>query len=313
MEAGTLVEWEKKPGDRVGHGDIIAVVETQKGAIEIEAFEEGILDRYLVDIGKKVPVGTALAIIRADAEPAAAAAPPATTEPERRPATLSAPTPAREAATAPAAKVVPPPGTEATRLRASPAARRAAAAAGIDIAALRGTGPGGAIVLADVGAGGPENPSQPSASKAGNMPFDMTAMRAAIAAAMARSKREIPHYYLSHTIDLAAADRFVEERNAGRPPLERLLVGALFVKAVASALAKAPEFNGHFIDGAFRRVRRCMPAWRSTYAAAASLPPPSTMPKRSPSMLSWRRCARSSRGCGQGASGRRNCPTRRSP
>ena len=65
MEAGTLVQWLVKPGDRVKHGDIIAVVETQKGAIEIETFQTGVIEKFLVDVGTKVPVGTPLAEIRA--------------------------------------------------------------------------------------------------------------------------------------------------------------------------------------------------------------------------------------------------------
>jgi pyruvate dehydrogenase E2 component (dihydrolipoamide acetyltransferase) len=68
MEAGTLVEWLKKPGDPVKRGEIIAVVETQKGAIEVECFEDGILDTYLIDLGTKVPVGTPLAMIRKEGE-----------------------------------------------------------------------------------------------------------------------------------------------------------------------------------------------------------------------------------------------------
>ncbi len=75
MEAGTLVEWLKKPGETVKRGDVIAVVETQKGAIEVEGFDDGVLETYLVDLGTRVPVGTPLAVIRKDGEEAAAAKP----------------------------------------------------------------------------------------------------------------------------------------------------------------------------------------------------------------------------------------------
>jgi pyruvate dehydrogenase E2 component (dihydrolipoamide acetyltransferase) len=77
-------------------------------------------------------------------------------------------------------------------------------------------------------------------------------MRRAIAAAMARSKREIPHYYLSHTIDIGAAEEWLAAQNADRAPAERLLMGALFVKAVALAARDYPEFNGFYSDGAFK-------------------------------------------------------------
>jgi pyruvate dehydrogenase E2 component (dihydrolipoamide acetyltransferase) len=107
---------------------------------------------------------------------------------------------------------------------------------------VKGSGPGGAVVLADVeGAGaGPAKPAR----KAGGL--DLDEMRKAIAAAMSRSKREIPHYYLSHDIDLSAASAWLEETNAAREPADRLLMGALFLKAVALALRKHQAFNGFY-------------------------------------------------------------------
>lgn len=81
---------------------------------------------------------------------------------------------------------------------------------------------------------------------------DLGEMRKAIAAAMARSKREIPHYYLSHDIDLGAAQDRLVRINAGRAATERVLHGALYVRAVARALVELPEFNGYFLDGAFQ-------------------------------------------------------------
>src|SRR5512144_1220024 len=73
MEAGTLVEWLVKPGDRVKRGDIVAVVETQKGAIEIETFQAGRIEKFLVELHSEVPVGTPLALIRTEGEAAPAA------------------------------------------------------------------------------------------------------------------------------------------------------------------------------------------------------------------------------------------------
>ncbi|GAB4351771.1 MAG: dihydrolipoamide acetyltransferase family protein [Oricola sp.] len=255
MEAGTLVEWLKKPGDPVRRGEIIAVVETQKGAIEVECFEDGVLDSYLVDLNTKVPVGTPLAMIRKEGEkpgeamaeavkPAEAPAEPKPGKPVEPAAGKPAPEPAVGAA-----PVVMPSG----RLRITPAARMLAADKGIDPATLTGTGPDGAIRLADVEAAeaGTVIAKAPpeSARTAGG--FDMDAMREAIAAAMARSKREIPHYYMSHRSDLANAEAFIAARNAGKPPEERILIAALFVKAVAKALKKYKEFNGHYEHGVF--------------------------------------------------------------
>lgn len=235
MEAGTLVEWLKQPGDAVHRGDIVAVVETQKGAIEIEIFQDGVLEAYLVEVGETVPVGTPLARIRGAGEEAAPAekapAPPAETAPPPPPAVPSPP-------------VAKPPAAEGAR--ASPAARRAAAEREIDLATVQGSGPEGAVVLADVegAAAGP-----PPKARSGGL--DLDEMRKAIAAAMGRSKREIPHYYLSHDIDLAAASAWLEQTNAQRDPAGRLLIGALFLKAIALALRKHGAFNGFYLDGAF--------------------------------------------------------------
>lgn len=240
MEAGTLVEWLVKPGDVVKRGDIVAVVETQKGAIEIEIFDAGVVEQLLVQPGATVPVGTALALLRGEGE----------TAPVRPPAPKPAPGPAGPmTATAPVVEptpVAPPAEPAGERPKASPAARRRAGELGVDLSSVA-VGPDGVIEVADVEAARPQ-----AAPPAGRPPFDFTEMRAAIAAAMSRSKREIPHYYLSDTIDMAAAQGWLAEINADRSPDRRLLAGVLFVKAVARAARAYPEFNGLLVDGAFR-------------------------------------------------------------
>jgi len=246
MEAGRLVEWLVKPGAPVKHGDIIAVVETQKGAIEIEVFEDGVFERPLVEIGAVVPVGTPLAMIAGAGEAPAAEAPVAAAK--AGPEAVAAPSP--PAAPPPAAA---PPVTTGARARVSPAARRLAGQKGVDLAAITGTGASGEITLADVEGRAVAVAAAPAAP-AGPTPVAaeaLTGMRAAIAAAMARSKREIPHYYLAHTVDLTAAEAFVARYNERREPAGRLLLGALFIKAVSLAAKKYPEFSGHFEGGAF--------------------------------------------------------------
>ena len=239
MEAGTLVEWLVKPGDWVKRGDIVAVVETQKGAIEIETYQPGQIEKFLVDLHSKVPVGTPLALIRIEGEakaPAAAAPPPVAPQPAA--AAMPAPVPA-----APTAPISPP---VAARKAASPAARRLAEGRGIDLSAITGSGPGGAITSADIErylAAAPPPPEKRRASW-----LDPTAMRAAIAAAMARSKREIPHYYLEYQIDVTPCEHWLAEKNATLPPDSRLLIGALALKAVAMALRRFPAFNGFYRD-----------------------------------------------------------------
>jgi pyruvate dehydrogenase E2 component (dihydrolipoamide acetyltransferase) len=245
MEAGTLVEWLKQPGDRVGRGDIVAVVETQKGAIEIEIFEEGVIDELLVGPGTTVPVGTPLARLSggAPAAPRAAVAEPPS----------AAQAPRAEAAKTPPVAVAPPaqPPGGGEHVTASPAARRLAMECGVDLATVKGTGPGGAVVSEDVECVKPVDlpPEERPVARRG---LDLAAMRVAISAAMARSKREIPHYYLGTTIDMRRAQAWLAEVNAARPPTERLLYGVLLLKAVALALRKSPELNGFYIDGAFR-------------------------------------------------------------
>ena len=233
MEDGTLVEWLKRPGDRVRRGDVVAVVETQKGAIEVDVFEDGVIERWLVEPGATVPVGTPLALI-GDGGPAITAAAPAV-------APIAAPPP--PAVPPPGPRPEPEPGER--RPRVSPAARRLAAERGIALAGLTGSGPEGAILRADVERAGAEAAPRATPRKG----LDLAEMRRAIAAAMARSKREIPHYYLSTTVDLSRTLAWLEAANATRPPAQRLLLAALLLKAVAYALGDAPEFNGFFTEG----------------------------------------------------------------
>lgn len=245
MEAGTLVEWLVKPGDQAKRGDIIAVVETQKGAIEIEIFDTGTIERILVEVGTKVPVGTPLAVVRTQAEalvPVEAAAPP-TVAPSPTPAVEGqAPPPA------PPAKAIKPSPTP--RLRVSPAARRLAEQRGVDLDTVAASGPSGTIVSADI----ERAITEKAAQKTPPTGFDLAAMRSAIAAAMARSKREIPHYYLAQPIEMTACEAWLTRTNAKRPPSDRLLLGTLLVKAVALAAAKFPAFNGFYRKDKFEPV-----------------------------------------------------------
>jgi pyruvate dehydrogenase E2 component (dihydrolipoamide acetyltransferase) len=229
MTAGTLVAWRKQPGDRVSRGDIIAEVETEKGLIDVEVFTSGVLERIVVTPGTTVPTGTVLAIIRDDGLAATT------------PAAATAPTPAPPTVAAPPAPPLPSPpaGTARTpRIRVSPLARQAAVRLGVDLATVTATGPGGVVRLEDVerAAARPTAPGRPRP--------DPGRMRQTIAAAMARAKREIPHYYLAHTIDMHRALAWLAAENADRPVTERLLPGVLLLRAVALAVREVPELNG---------------------------------------------------------------------
>ncbi|MDO9564512.1 MAG: dihydrolipoamide acetyltransferase family protein [Bradyrhizobium sp.] len=250
MEAGTLVEWLVKPGDRVKRGDIVAVVETQKGAIEIEIFEAGKIEQILVGLNTNVPVGTPLARIQTEREEAAGTV--ATAPSPAAPVALSAAPPSILAPVAPPSPPAPPPAAVARR-RVSPAARRLAGAQGIDLSIVTASGPAGAIIYADVERrlGG----AVADAEKKRAPGLDLDAMRTAIAAAMARSKREIPHYYLEHQVDVTVSEQWLTQKNAVRPPDERLLIGALMVRSVALAARRFPAFNGFYRDGKFEPSR----------------------------------------------------------
>ena len=265
MEAGTLVEILRSTGENVKRGDIIAAVETQKGVIEIEVFEDGILGEWLVDLGSEVAVGAPLAIIQPDnhtvaTEVSLPSAPPDLPKPEvlqpldAQPKQVTLEEPASQIPNphvprpeTPILEVSQPeiPQPEVSdiidkkRLLITPSARRLAVQNKIDLNRFTHE-TGKTIYRADIA----ELVEKSDAPK----PSDM---RTAIAAAMSRSKREIPHFYLTHTTDLTDADAFITATNADRAPDGRLLLGALYLKAIALAVKKFPEFNGQFQDDRF--------------------------------------------------------------
>ena len=367
MDEGTVVEWLVKEGDVVAKGDIVAVVDTTKSAIEVEVFEPGVVEKILVEPGTTVPVGTPLALLGdavPSAEPPSAAGEPpsAAGEPSAEPPSAEPPSAmilekrhaheppdsrfskiigegglprgpepavaspivrhlahekgvelttvtgtgpdgvitredvmaAAEAAPtqepAPASTREPParptPVGAPGRVAASPLARRTAAELGVDLSTVEGSGARGAVTVADVRRAAatsatsdkaaldqapatrpPTAKAEPSEKKkrSTSAPSEdggsakeaakkrAAAMRSTIASLMARSKKEIPHYYLRTTVDFSAADAFIRRYNDGRPVSERLLPAAVMLKAAALAVRKVPEVNGFFTDGAFQR------------------------------------------------------------
>ena len=127
--------------------------------------------------------------------------------------------------------------------------RNLAEAQGVDLSTVTGSGSAGEITYADVERHLGEAVAPPERKRATWL--DLDAMRAAIAAAMARSKREIPHYYLEHQVDVMACEQWLTQKNATRPPDNRLLIGALAIKAAALAARRFPAFNGFYRDGKF--------------------------------------------------------------
>ncbi|RWH72857.1 MAG: biotin/lipoyl-binding protein [Mesorhizobium sp.] len=254
MESGRLVQWLVKPGSVVKKGDVVAVVETHKGAFEIEIFEEGVVSELCAKEGEELPVGAPLARLTRPGEQSVPKAPKAA--PEAIPVSVPL---AVEVGRAPGTQAAPLASfvQPSSRPRASPAARRRAGELGIDLNTLKGTGFDGSVTLADVelaAAGGapPKDPSSAAAPATRRRGFDPNEMRLAIAAAMSRSKREIPHYYLASTIDMSRPLAWLESFNRQRKPEERLLPAALLLKATALALREYPQLNGFWEDGRFR-------------------------------------------------------------
>ncbi len=247
MSAGKLLRWRKLAGDHVQRGDIIADVETDKADIEIEVFTTGVIEKFLVQPGEKVPVGTVLAVIREEGKPLTAEELRILTTAPREPI------PAMPVAPAPS---IPPmaarPAAGEARLHISPAARKLAADLGVDPVSIAGTGPGGRITLEDVHRAAQAKAAQPAAEVTLDRP---ARMRQAIAAAMARSKREIPHYYLSTTIDMSQVMAWLTQENLKRTVEDRLVYGVLLLKAVALALRDAPELNSIWMGGTATPLR----------------------------------------------------------
>jgi pyruvate dehydrogenase E2 component (dihydrolipoamide acetyltransferase) len=258
MESGKLVKWLVEPGSTVKKGDVIAVVETHKGAFEVDIFQEGTIAELCAKEGEELPVGALLARIGAPGEKPAKAepAPPTVEEkPAPPPPAVEPPAPLAEKPEPTGSKAVPA-KAPAGRAKISPVARRRAGELGIDPAALEGTGIDGSVTLVDVelavSRSRPAERPGPTSSEKRRPGFDPDQMRQAIAAAMSKSKRDIPHYYLSTTIDMAKSLGWLESYNREQPPEKRLLPAVLLLRATALALKAHPQFNGFWEDGSFQ-------------------------------------------------------------
>ena len=248
MDEGTLLQWHVQPGDSVKRGQVVAVVDTAKAAVDVEIWHAGVVAELLVQAGEKIPVGTVLATLL---EPGEVASEPSMPTPVPAPASAPVPT----LATALTSERLPQthPILAAPRRPVSPSARKRALELGIDPDSVAGSGGQAAVTLADVEAaararGAGSQAAVPAASSVDRA----REMRKAIAAAMTRSKREIPHYYLSETIPMATALAWLRQRNQALPINERMLPAVLMLKAVASALRRTPELNGFYREGQFQ-------------------------------------------------------------
>ena len=273
MEEGTLAKWLVKEGDTVQSGDIIAEIETDKATMEFEAVDEGIVGKILVAEGTEgVKVNTPIAIVGEEGEDMSAAS-SGSAEPASAPAE-AAPQGADEApapAAAPAASAAPAPAAaDGSRIFASPLARRIAADKGYDLGQIKGTGPKGRIVKADVlayrpAADGNETATAPkaaapAAAAAATGPstdqviamyqgrefeeVSLDGMRKTIAARLTEAKQSIPHFYLRKDIELDALLNFRAQLNKTLEPRGvKVSVNDFIIKAVALALQEVPDAN----------------------------------------------------------------------
>ncbi|XP_054722875.1 dihydrolipoyllysine-residue acetyltransferase component of pyruvate dehydrogenase complex, mitochondrial-like [Uloborus diversus] len=263
MEMGTIVSWEKKEGDKLNEGDLLAEIETDKATMGFETPEEGYLAKILVPAGTRdVPLGKLLCIIVSNEEDVAAfkdfvdtgepvaAKPPAPPAAAPPPPPVSAPPP--PAAIPHAAAVAPP---SSSRVFASPLARTLAGEKGIDLAGVRGSGPDGRIRAQDLEGVSPSAaPLSGVAPSAGYVDIPLTNMRQVIARRLLQSKQTIPHYYLS--VDVVM-DRILNLRKDLNDMLGKdgvkLSVNDFILKASALACKKVPEVNSSWQETFIRQ------------------------------------------------------------
>ena len=281
MEEGTLAKWLKAEGDAITAGDVIAEIETDKATMEVEAVDEGTLGRILVSEGSEgVKVNTPIALLLEEGEDASAldAAPAGGEGGGAAPAGngAAAPAPAPEPGTAAAATPAPaaPKTADGARIFASPLARRIAREKGLDLAAIKGSGPHGRIVRADVEAAEAAPKPAPAAAEPAGAPaaeapapraapqgMDASAvakiyadreteevtldgMRRTIAARLQEAKQTIPHFYLRREIALDALLALRKQMNAkGEARGVKLSVNDYIIKACALALQDVPDCN----------------------------------------------------------------------
>jgi pyruvate dehydrogenase E2 component (dihydrolipoamide acetyltransferase) len=257
MEEGTLAKWMVKEGDQVAAGDILAEIETDKATMEFEAVDEGTIAKILVPDGSDgVKVGTVIALIAGQGEEVSAAAAAPAPAPAKAPEPVAkdagetgAGQPAREA---PAPAPAPAKAEPGDRVKASPLARRLAQAQGIDLASLTGSGPGGRIVRADLGAASAKPAAAaPSAAPPAMVETDipheivkLSNMRKTIARRLTEAKQTIPHIYLTVDVQLDALLKLRAELNKGLEARGiKLSVNDMLIKALAAALIEVPECN----------------------------------------------------------------------
>lgn len=289
MEEGTLATWLVKEGDKIGPGDVIAEIETDKATMEVESIDEGTIGKILVEGGTdNVAVGTLIAVLLEEGESAGDL--DTSAAPAPAPIAEATPAPVEEAqAVAPAApKAVDvssdikagsaPVDASGNRIKASPLARRIAMQNGLDLAQITGTGPHGRIVKADVVGAKPAATPAPAAAQAAapakaaapaeaqlydppaDVPYEeikLPGMRKVIAKRMSESKSTVPHFYLTVDVELDALMAMRKELNAKLAEEGgKLSVNDFVIRACGLALKKVPAANAQFAGDKMYRFSR---------------------------------------------------------
>ena len=255
MTEGTLLKWLKKEGDKVESGDVVAEVETDKATMEMEAFDDGILHKLLVEPGAKVAIGGRIALLLQKGEKAPADGEPIPESPRNIAAKEDTTAPPRAESNARAASA-PGAASAGERVKASPLAKKIAASTGVPLSSVSGTGPGGRIVAKDVEgakpAGAKAAPAAiaPTPAGEGDQRLPLSGMRRVIAERLLASKTTIPHFYLHIEVDAGPLLKSRAELNAVTEPTggTKFTVNDFVLKAVVSAAAKVPAVNASF-DG----------------------------------------------------------------
>ncbi|TDC89656.1 pyruvate dehydrogenase complex dihydrolipoamide acetyltransferase [Saccharopolyspora aridisoli] len=256
MEEGVIANWHKQVGDKVARGEVVAEIETDKALMELEAYDDGVLEKILVEAGTTVPIGEPIAVLgdgsgsAAEAAPASATPAPAAAEP----AAEEAP-----AAPAPAAAAVEAAAPSGSKPKASPLAKAVAKEKGVDLGTVQGSGPGGRIIRADIEAAASAAPAEPTPAPAAQASapavvnddveeIPLSNIRKVTAKRLTESKQNAPHFYLTSAIDVTELLEFrasLNERlqSAGGP---KISVNDLIVKAVATSLRANPAVNVSF-------------------------------------------------------------------
>ncbi|HZQ50294.1 MAG TPA: dihydrolipoamide acetyltransferase family protein [Candidatus Dormibacteraeota bacterium] len=298
MEEGTIVEWKKSSGDEVHKGEVLAEVESDKATFDLEAEEDGKLE-ILVEKGVPAKIGAPIARIGAGgggggqaktdekpeaqqpaeqpkkekpkaesaepaqaAEPAGQEAPEATPQPEPEQEAEPKPEPRPKAEAKARTKAQPETDGQASEVRASPLARRLAEEMGVDLAAVKGTGPEGRIVKEDVVAAAGSERKERRRTEAPPPPtgpevevVEPTRMQATIARRMLEAKTTVPSFYVTVEARVDEAVRLRQQMKDSVPGAEKVTMTDFLMRACALALRKFPEVNTSWVDGKFQRKR----------------------------------------------------------